>query len=251
MLTVRIIPCLDIKHGQVVKGVKFANLNSIGCPVECAKRYYDQGADELVLLDIAATIEERSNQLEVIKNVREQIAIPLTVGGGIKKLDDARQLFEAGADKVSVNSAAVDNPDLLTEIAYEFGNQSTVLALDAVRTDKLGWELVIRSGSVRTGIDAIQWAIKSEKAGVGEILLTSFDMDGSRKGYDTELIQAVSGVTNIPIIASGGASTPDDFIAAIDSGADGLLAASIFHYGTYTIKDIKILLADKGKEVRL
>ena len=251
MLTIRIIPCLDIKHGQVVKGIKFVNLTDVGSPVERAEQYYLQGADELVLLDIAATIEERQNQLEVVRQVRERVAIPVAVGGGIKSLKDAAMLFEAGADKVAINSAAVQNPELLTQIAYEFGRQSTILALDAVRTNGSGWEVVIRSGSLRTGIDALQWASEAESAGAGEILLTSFDRDGSQEGYDTELIRAISNVTRIPIIASGGAATPDDLIAAIDSGADAVLAASIFHYGTYTVNDIKNILASKGKDIRL
>lgn len=251
MLTTRIIPCLDIKHGQVVKGIRFANLVNLGDPVEHAIEYYNQGADELALLDVAATIEQRDNQREIVSRIRRRISIPILVGGGVKNLDDAKKLFDAGADRVAINSAAVINPDLLARIAYEFGSQSTVLALDVTRSNIYKWEVIIHSGSKRVAIDALRWAVEAVNTGAGEIMLTSFDNDGSGQGYDTQLIQAVSQVTNVPIIASGGASNPNDFIDAINAGADAVLAASVFHYGKYTVKDIKTILAHKGKDVRI
>ncbi len=250
MLTVRIIPCLDVKDGRVVKGIQFSNLIDAGSPVELAIEYEKQGADELVILDIAATPEARKHRLDIIQKVRESLCIPLTVGGGLKSLEDAQQLLLAGADKVAVNTAAVLRPSLLRELADKFGRQCTILALDAA-SNKDGWEVVTESGNNRTGIDAIKWAQEAEQLGAGEILLTSWDRDGSLAGYDSKLLKAISSNVSIPIIASGGASKPEDMSEAIDSGASAVLAASIFHYGTYTIADIKNELNRLGKKVRI
>lgn len=250
MLTVRIIPCLDVKEGRVVKGVQFGNLVDAGSPLDLARAYQEQGADELVILDIAATPSAQDHRVDVVKEIRQQLSIPLTVGGGISSVDDAAALLTAGADKVAVNTAAVNKPSLLTDISDRFGRQCTVLALDAKR-QTTGWEVITYSGRRSSGREAIAWAVEAVQCGAGEILLTSWDRDGSQAGYDTELLAAMSSAVSVPIIASGGASSPDDMIAAIRAGADAVLAASIFHYGKYSIDDIKQKLAEAGLEVRL
>lgn len=250
MLTTRIIPCLDIREGRVVKGIQFGNLVDAGSPVELALVYQEQGADELVLLDIAATPKAKAHRVDVVRTIRKQLNIPLTVGGGVRSMTDAESLLLAGADKVAVNSAAVRRPALLTEIADQLGRQCTVLALDAKRC-ATGWEVITHSGQSGSALDAIAWAIQAVECGAGEILLTSWDRDGSQAGYDTELLSAISRAVSVPIIASGGASSPEDMIAAIYAGADAVLAASIFHYRKYTIREVKQRLAEAGLEVRL
>ncbi len=252
MLAMRVIPCLDVKDGRVVKGVRFQGLRDAGDPAERAHAYELQGADELVLLDVSATPEGRGNALETVRKVRRVLSIPLTVGGGIKTILDAQRLLEAGADKVSVNTAAVADPTILDAMAREFGSQCTVLALDAAATPDGGsWEVVVRSGKDRTGIDAVLWAREAVARGVGEILLTSWDRDGTRSGYDTVLLQAISHALSVPVIASGGAAHPEHLADALDAGASAVLAASIFHDGDFTVGDVKRLLASRGYEVRL
>lgn len=251
MITVRIIPCLDVKSGEVVKGIKFQELRRAGSVVELATRYENEGADELILLDIGATPEARSNRLELVQQVRECISIPLTVGGGVRSVKDAGALLEAGADKIAVNTAAFNDPKLLHEMAEQFGRQCTVLALDAARINDESWEVVTLSGATRTGYDACRWATEAAELGAGEILLTSWDKDGSQSGYDLKLLRAVTQATSIPVIASGGAAKPQDFLAALDAGADALLAASIFHFEKYSIGEVKRFLAESGKEMRL
>ncbi len=250
MLTARIIPCLDTKDGRVVKGIRFAGLRDAGDPVERAAAYEAQGADELVLLDVSATPEGRGNALSTVRAVRRVLAIPMTVGGGVRTADDAGALLEAGADKVSVNTAAVERPALIREIATRFGAQCAVLALDAARAPGGGWETVVRSGKERTGKDALAWAREAVDEGAGEILLTSFDRDGTRSGYDLELVGAVARAVRVPVIASGGADTPQHLLEALRAGADAVLAASIFHDGDLTVADVKRVLAAGGAEVR-
>lgn len=250
MKTVRIIPCLDVSGGRVVKGVQFQDLRDAGDPVELADAYRRQGADELVLLDVSATPEEREHGLETLAEVREVLSIPMTVGGGIRSVDDARRLLEVGADKVAMNTAAYDRPELLGEVAESFGRQCCVAAVDAARTDD-GWEVVVRSGTEFTGTQVTEWVEQVEAAGAGEILLTSFDRDGTRAGYDLELLEAVTDRVSIPIIASGGADGPVHFLEAVDAGADAVLAASIFHEGEYAIETVKSYLADHDIPVRL
>ena len=257
MLTIRIIPCLDVRDGRVVKGVKFQGLRDSGSPEELAERYQEQGADEIVILDVTATTEGRGTQLQTVEKVRAKISIPLTVGGGVRSLDHARNLLNAGADKVSINTAAVDKPELLSEMAEQFGSLCTVLAIDARSFEHLlpgakpAWEVVTKSGSVRTGIDAVGWSVRAEKLGAGEILLTSWDRDGTRSGYDTELLSAVSSAIKIPVIASGGADSAEHLKQALDAGADAVLAASIFHTGQYSVGDIKNSLKQMGVTVRI
>ncbi len=251
MLTRRIIPCLDVKDGRVVKGVRFQGLRDAGDPAERALAYEFQGADELVLLDVSATPDGRGHALETVRRVRAVLSIPLTVGGGVKVLDDARALLEAGADKVSVNTAAVLTPDLLDAMAREFGSQCTVLAVDAARKPGLDTaEVVIRSGRERTGRDVIDWAREAVSRGVGEILLTSWDRDGTRSGYDLELLSAVATSVAVPVIASGGAAHPDHLAEALAHHASAVLAASIFHDGDFTVGDVKSVLRSRGFEVR-
>jgi imidazoleglycerol phosphate synthase cyclase subunit len=250
MLATRIIPCLDVRHGRVVKGIKFSGLKDAGDPVQLARLYEEQKADELILLDVSATPEERSTALDTVRKVRKCLSIPFTVGGGIHCLKDAQALLENGADKVALNTAAVENPGLLEEIATQFGRQCTVLALDAARTQENGWEVVIYSGKKKTGIDVIDWARQATEKGAGEIMLTSWDRDGTRLGYDLELLSAVSNAVSVPIIASGGASTPQHLLDAIRAGASAVLAASIFHYGEYTVLDLKNFLENNQVEVR-
>ena len=251
MLAMRVIPCLDVDAGRVVKGVRFQGLRDAGDPAERAHAYELQGADELVLLDVSATAEGRGHALETVRRVRRVLSIPLTVGGGVKVLDDARHLLEAGADKVSINTAAVHDPAILSAMAAEFGSQCTVLALDAAhREGAPGWEVVIRAGKERTGIDAIAWAREATARGIGEILLTSWDRDGTRSGYDLPLLLAISSAVAVPVIASGGAAHPDHLADALDAGASAVLAASIFHDGDFTVGDVKRVLAARGYEVR-
>jgi imidazole glycerol-phosphate synthase subunit HisF len=251
VLTKRIIPCLDIRDGRVVKGVRFSGLRDAGDPVEQATRYERQGADELVILDVSATPAGRSTALEVVAAVRDVLAIPLTVGGGVRAIEDAERLLAAGADKVAVNTAAVERPDLLSAIARRTGSQCAVLAIDAARREPGdGWEVVTHSGTRRTGLDAIEWAERAEQLGVGEILLTSWDRDGTGDGYDIDLLRCMSRRVHVPIIASGGASQADHMVAAFTAGADAVLAASIFHDAVFTVGDIKSLLADQNVGVR-
>ena len=249
MLLPRVIPSLDVKDGRVVKGVKFQGLRDAGDPVELAAAYADQGADELVILDVSATPEGRGNALDVVRAVREVLPLPLTVGGGVRVLADAEALLEAGADKVATNTAAVARPELLDELAERFGCQCTVLALDAA-SNGTGWEVVVRSGRDRTGRDAIGWAQEAVARGAGEILLTSWDRDGTGAGYDLDLLAAMRDAVPVPIIASGGADGPAHMTEALLAGADAVLAATIFHDGHTTVADLKAELAELGVEVR-
>ncbi len=253
MLTNRVIPCLDCRDGRVVKGVRFQGLRDAGDPVELAAAYEAQGADELVLLDVSATPEGRGTAVETVRRVREKLSIPLTVGGGVRTAENARALLEAGADKVGVNTAAVENPEVIREIATNFGSQCAVVALDAARKEdgSPGWEVVTHSGTRRTGKDAVEWARVVVEYGAGEILLTSWDRDGTRSGYDLELLRAVSEAVNVPVIASGGAANPQHLLEALKAGADAVLAASIFHDAEYTVGDIKKFLAEGGASIRL
>jgi len=255
MLTRRIIPCLDVKAGRVVKGTSFIQLRDAGDPVELASFYYQEGADELVFLDITATPEGRDTLVDVVERISEQVFIPLTVGGGLRSLSDMRRMLTAGADKVAINTAAVLNPALISEGATKFGSQCIVVAIDAKRihnTNGPRWEVFIYSGQRPTGIDALDWARQAVELGAGEILLTSMDADGHRAGYDIELTCAVSEAVGVPVIASGGAGTLEDLYQALVLGkADAVLAASIFHYGTYSIRETKEYLAKRGIPVRL
>ncbi len=251
MLTRRIIPCLDVRDGRVVKGVRFQGLRDAGDPVELARLYQDQGADELVFLDVSATPEGRHAALETVAAVRERISIPLTVGGGVRTVENAGDYLEAGADKVSVNTAAVRDPDLLDRLATRFGTQCTVLAVDAKQISPGHWQNVALSGTDDTGRDVVDWAKEGVGRGVGEILLTSWDRDGTRSGYDLPLMRAVSRAVPVPVIASGGADTPEQMLEAIAAGADAVLAASIFHEGDYSVDDLKRYLKEHGIEVRL
>ena len=253
MLTKRIIPCLDVKDNRVVKGVNFLNLRDAGDPIELGKKYSDEGADELVFLDITATLRSNKTIVELVEEVAANVFIPFTVGGGITKADEIGLLLRSGADKCSINTAAVNNPDLLRESAERFGSQCVVLAIDARRTlNTTGkWHVTVKAGSEPTDIDAIEWAIRAEKLGAGEILLTSMDADGTQAGYDIELTRAVAEAVNIPVIASGGAGTLESLTEVLDEGkADAVLAASIFHYGTYSIKETKDFLKQHGGPVR-
>jgi cyclase len=252
MLTRRIIPCLDVHNGRVVKGINFVNLRDAGDPVEIASVYDKSGADEIVFLDITASSEGRNIMVNVVRRTAEQVFIPLTVGGGIRSLEDIRDILACGADKISVNSAAVKNPGLVTDAARRFGSQCIVVAVDAKARDRGGWDVYINGGRINTGIDVIQWVKKVEALGAGEILLTSMDRDGTRDGYDLDLTRQVSDTVNIPVIASGGAGSAEDFYRAFSYGkADAALAASLFHYGELSIKGLKKYLSDKGVPVRL
>jgi cyclase len=251
VLAKRIIPCLDVAGGRVVKGVHFVNLRDAGDPVELAGRYNDQGADELVFLDIKASSDGRATMADVVERTARKVFIPLTVGGGIRSVADARRILLAGADKVSINTAAVKRPELIAELSSEFGAQAVVLAIDARRRAHGGWSVYARGGRDDTGMDAIEWAAQGEALGAGEILLTSMDTDGVRTGFDCELTRAVSHATHVPVIASGGAGRPEHFSAVLSEGeADAALAASIFHYGKYTVADLKAYLAGCGIPVR-
>jgi imidazole glycerol-phosphate synthase subunit HisF len=251
MLTTRIIPCLDVRDGRVVKGIKFQGLRDAGSPPELAEAYEAQGADELVLLDVSATPEGRETGLQTVREVRERLSLPLTVGGGLRRVEDAVALLESGADKVSMNTAAVEHPELLDELAARFGCQCTVLAVDAARDERGRYEVITLSGRNRTGRDAIAWTREAVERGAGEILLTSWDRDGTREGYDLELIGLVAEAVSVPIIASGGADSPLHMAEAVRAGASAVLAASIFHYGETTPAELKQVLAERyGLEVR-
>ncbi len=251
MLAKRIIPCLDVDKGRVVKGVKFLNLRDAGDPVEVAKRYEEEYADELVFLDITASAEERDIMLEVVRRVAEEVFMPFTVGGGIRTVEDMRKLLEAGADKVSVNTSAVKNPDIVREGALRFGSQCIVVAIDAKRRGN-SWEVYINGGRTPTGLDAVEWAKKVQDLGAGEILLTSMDKDGTKEGYDIDLCRAVSEAVNIPVIASGGAGKKEDFFEVFEKGGvDAALAASLFHFREITIGELKEYLKEKGVPVRI
>jgi imidazole glycerol-phosphate synthase subunit HisF len=251
MLAARIIPCLDVRDGRVVKGVKFHGLRDAGDPVALAAQYEAQGADELILLDVSATPDGRKTARETVAEVRAQLSIPLCVGGGVSAWEDAQALLLAGADKVGINTAAVRRPELLTEISERFGRQCTVIAIDAARNaEDSAWEVVILSGKERLQLDAIEWATEAVRLGAGEILLTSWDRDGTRIGYDLDLLRAVTEAVNVPVIASGGASTPEHLLRGLQAGASAVLAASIFHFGETTVGSLRAYLADHNVEVR-
>jgi imidazole glycerol-phosphate synthase subunit HisF len=252
MLTKRIIPCLDVHAGRVVKGVNFVNIIDAGDPVENAAFYDKAGADELVFLDITASSDARSIMLDVVRRVAQQVFIPFTVGGGIRTVDDFREILKAGADKVGVNSGALKRPELISEAAMRFGSQCVVCAIDAKRRQGFGWDVYLNGGRVNTGKDAVEWAIEAERLGAGEILLTSMDCDGTKDGYDLELTRTISGTLKIPVIASGGAGKPEHFYDALTDGkADAVLAASLFHFRELDIIDVKKYLKSKGIPIRL
>lgn len=253
MYAKRIIPCLDLKNGRVVKGTNFVGLRDAGDPVECAIEYDRQGADELVLLDITASSDDRNIMVDIVSRVAESIFIPFTVGGGIRTVEDFTQILRAGADKVSVNSAALKNPGIIREAAEKFGSQCVVVAIDAKRRpDGTGWNIYKNGGRIDVGIDALEWAAKVEKLGAGEILLTSMDCDGTKAGYDLELTRAVADAVSVPVIASGGAGTLEHFKEALtEGGADAALAASLFHYKELEIREVKEYLRGEGIPVRL
>ena len=252
MLAKRIIPCLDVAGGRVVKGVNFQNLRDAGDPVELAKLYGDAGADELTFLDISASVEDRSTTLDMVSRTAEQVFIPLTVGGGIRRVEDVNQLLRAGADKVSINTAAISEPTLINQIADRFGNQVLVLSVDARRAQTpSGYEVTTHGGRQSAGIDALACVEEGIARGVGEILLNSMDADGTGNGFDLEMIRAVRAIASVPVIASGGAGKIEDFALALDAGADALLAASVFHFGTFTIQAVKTDLAARGYSIRL
>ncbi|HCF70240.1 MAG TPA: imidazole glycerol phosphate synthase subunit HisF [Syntrophomonas sp.] len=252
MLARRIIPCLDVHNGRVVKGINFVNLRDAGDPVELAAYYDKEGADELVFLDISASSEGRNTMIEVVRNTAREVFIPFAVGGGIRNLDDIRNILKAGADKISINSAAIKDPGLVEEGARRFGSQCIVVAIDARSKAPGQWEVFINGGRTPTGMDALEWARKVESLGAGEILLTSMDKDGTKDGYDIPLTRAISEMVNIPVIASGGAGNLEHLYDAVAQGkADAVLCASIFHYREYTVLQAKQYLADKGVAVRL
>lgn len=253
MLTKRIIPCLDVKDGKVVKGINFVGLKEVGDPVTLAKEYYEQGADELVFLDITATHEQRDTMVQVVQEVASEIYMPFTVGGGLRSIEDIKRMLRAGADKVSLNSAAVKDPDLIAQGAQIFGNQCIVLAVDAKKRDNgSGWNVVIHGGRIDTGMDLLEWVQKGVELGAGEILLTSMDTDGVKQGYDLEMLEAVRQVVNVPIIASGGCGSLDHFAQVFEKDCvDAALAATLFHYGELRVKDVKMYLKQKGIPVRL
>lgn len=251
MLTKRIIPCLDVKDGQVVKGIHFVGLKEVGDPVALAKKYYSDGADELAFLDISATVEKRKTMVDVVRRVAKEIFIPFTVGGGISTIEDVRAMLMAGADKVSLNSAAIRNPSLIEEASKRFGNQCIVLAVDAKkRADNTGWNVYVEGGRKDTGIDCMEWILKGVSLGAGEILLTSMDADGTKEGFDLELYKAVSKIVNVPVIASGGCGKLEDFKLVLEV-SDAALAASIFHYEESSVQNVKKYLKEEGVAVRL
>ena len=250
MLTCRIIPCLDVRDGRVVKGVRFATLRDAGDPVELAAAYEAMGADEIVMLDVSATPDGRGTCIDTVSALRAVLSIPLTVGGGVRSVPDALRLLRAGADKVGINTAGVERPEIIEEVAGVTGSQCVVHAIDAARSPPRGWEVVTRSGTRRTGIDVIEWARRAELLGAGEILLTSWDRDGTGAGYDLDLLRAMSRSVQLPVIASGGAADAEHMAQAVGAGADAVLAASIFHDGVTSVRDIKALLAQRGVEVR-
>ncbi|EGF53622.1 imidazole glycerol phosphate synthase subunit HisF [Actinomyces sp. oral taxon 170] len=254
-VAIRVIPCLDVHDGRVVKGVNFQGLKDAGDPVELAARYDAQGADEITFLDVSASHEGRATMLDVVSRTAEQVFVPLTVGGGVRSVNDVDQLLRAGADKVGINTAAITRPELLAEVAQRFGNQVVVLSVDARRcplgvSTPSGYEVTIHGGRTSTGIDAVTWAVRGAQLGAGEILLNSMDADGVTEGFDTEMLDAVREQVRVPLIASGGAGAPEDFAIAADHGADAVLAASVFHYGTMTIAEAKESLRDAGHPVR-
>lgn len=254
MFTKRIIPCLDVDRGRVVKGTNFVGLRDAGDPVEVARRYDEQGADELVFLDISASHEGRAIMLDMVRRVAEQIFMPFTVGGGIRTIDDATQLIQAGAEKVSLNSAAVKTPELIEQVSRKFGTCATVVNIDPRRVQRDGreiWEVHVNGGRVPTGLEAVAWARRVVELGAGEIVLTSMDADGTKNGYDLPMLEAVSRAVNVPVVASGGAGHPEHMRAAFDAGADAALAASIFHYNEHPIPETKAYLAARGVPVRL
>lgn len=252
MHTKRIIPCLDINRGRVVKGVNFVNLRDAGDPVQVAEAYDAQGADELVFLDITASSDRRDTVADLVRAVAEKVFIPFTVGGGIRTTEDFRAILREGADKISVNSAAIDRPELISEAADKFGSQCVVLAIDAKRREDGGWNIYKHGGRLDCGIDAVEWAIRGERLGAGEILLTSMDCDGTKAGFDLELTKTIASAVGIPVIASGGAGTMEHFYDALTTGmADAALAASLFHYKELSIPDLKEYLAGKGLPMRL
>lgn len=253
MFTKRIIPCLDVNGGRVVKGVNFVNLQDAGDPVEIAKAYDKAGADEVVFLDITATSDNRATVVDMVRQVAANVFIPFTVGGGIRTVDDFKMLLREGADKISINSSAINNPNLVSEAALKFGSQCVVVAIDAKRReDGSGWNIYKNGGRIDMGIDAVTWAAQVEKLGAGEILLTSMDCDGTKAGYDIELTRAIAETVSIPVIASGGAGTMEHFYEALTDGkADAALAASLFHFKELEIKEVKQYLRDKGVSVRL
>ena len=252
MVSKRIIPCLDVKDGRVVKGVRFVNLRDAGDPVEVAKKYSEEGADEITFLDITASHEKRKTMIDVVERTASEVFVPLTVGGGLRTVEDVRELLLAGADKITINTAAIADPDFVRRASQRFGSQCIVVAIDARRRDDGGWEVFTHGGRNPTGIDAVGWAAKMEDFGAGEILLTSMDRDGTEDGYDLELTRAISGTVGIPVIASGGAGRLEHLLEAVEAGrADAVLCASIFHYGKYSINEAKEFLSEMGVLVRL
>ncbi|MDO4663615.1 MAG: imidazole glycerol phosphate synthase subunit HisF [Erysipelotrichaceae bacterium] len=251
MLTKRIIPCLDVRDGKVVKGINFVGIKEVGDPVELAKKYNDQRADELVFLDITATYEGRKTMVDVVKRVAEQVFIPLTVGGGISSIEQIRDLLNSGADKISLNSAALDHPELIEQAARVYGAQCVVLAIDAKKMPDGSWHCFKAGGRIDTGVDAIEWAKKATALGAGEILLTSMDADGTKQGFDLELCKAIKQAVNVPVIASGGCGKLEHFAQVFEEdAADAALAASLFHYNELTVNDVKQHLKQRGVEVR-
>ena len=251
MVSKRIIPCLDVKDGRVVKGVRFINLRDAGDPVEVAKKYSEEGADEITFLDITASHEERKTMVDVVERTASEVFVPLTVGGGLRTVEDVRELLLAGADKITINTAAIIDPDFVRRASDRFGSQCIVVAIDARRRDSGGWEVFTHGGRNPTGIDAVGWAAKMENFGAGEILLTSMDRDGTEDGYDLELTKAISETVGIPVIASGGAGRLEHLLEAVEAGrADAVLCASIFHYGKYSINEAKEFLSERGVLVR-
>lgn len=255
-LATRVIPCLDVDDGRVVKGVNFANLRDAGDPVELAERYDREGADELTFLDVTASSSGRSTMIDVVKRTADQVFIPLTVGGGIRTVDDVDTMLRAGADKVSVNTAAIARPEVLAEMSRRFGSQCIVLSVDArtvpegAETTPSGWEVTTHGGRKGTGIDAVEWAVRGQDLGVGEILLNSMDADGTKQGFDLRMLTAVRAAVSVPVIASGGAGRIDDFAPAVQAGADAVLAASVFHFGELTVAQVKTAMRDAGITVR-
>jgi len=257
-LAVRVIPCLDVDAGRVVKGINFKELRDAGDPVELARTYDAEGADELTFLDISASHEGRATTMEIVSRTAEEVFIPLTVGGGISSVDDVDRLLRAGADKIAVNTAAINRPELIAEIAHRFGNQVLVLSVDARRVStsstsartESGFEVTTHGGRKSSGLDAVEWAVRATELGAGEILLNAMDADGTRNGFDLELIRAVRKEVSIPVIASGGAGAVEHFAPAVEAGADAVLAATVFHFGTFRISDVKDALRDAGHPVR-
>jgi len=252
-LSIRIIPCLDVKDGRVVKGIQFKGLTDIGDPVELAKKYYEDGADEITFLDVSASLEGRQAMLDVIRRTAASIFIPLTVGGGISKLEDVASYLEAGADKVSIGSASVSNPSLINEVAEKYGDQIVVISLDIVESKSIpsGYLLTTHGGTKQTEVDALAWIEGNQNRGIGELLINSVDADGTKAGFNTALIEAVRSVSSLPLIASGGAGTAEDFSPAVTAGANAVLAASIFHSGVLKIGEVKAALHSQGVKVRL